>query len=247
MKGKTALVTGASGEIGSAAAAALFEAGYHVVIHYFRNRQSAEALAVELNRRETEQRALAVQADITRSEEVERLFERLEEQLPPVDLLVNNAGIAQQKLFTDLTDEDWSSMIATNLTGAFYCSRRAVSGMIRKHSGRIINISSMWGQVGASCEVSYSAAKAGLIGMTRALAKEVGPSGITVNCICPGVIDTKMNAHLTQDDLQELVEETPMCRLGTPEDVARCICFLASEAGDYITGQVLGVNGGMVI
>ena len=175
------------------------------------------------------------------------LFARAVEEYGFIDTLVNNAGIAQQKLFTDLTDEDWQAMIDVNLGGTFRTCRAALPEMIRQKRGTIINISSMWGQVGASCEVAYSAAKAGVIGLTKALAKEVAPSGITVNCIAPGAIRTPMLDCFTEEDLAALAEETPVGRIGTPEDVAAACVFLASDGARFITGQVLGVNGGFVI
>jgi 3-oxoacyl-[acyl-carrier protein] reductase len=167
-------------------------------------------------------------------------------EIGAVDVLVNNAGISQQKLFTDITDEDWRRMTGVNLDGVFYCSREASREMIRKKSGSIINISSMWGQVGASCEVHYSAAKAGVIGLTKALAKELGPSNIRVNCIAPGVIDTDMMSGFDNETKNSLIDETPLLRLGTPEDIAKAVVFLADE-NSFITGQVLGVNGGIII
>ena len=164
-----------------------------------------------------------------------------------VQVLVNNAGIAQFSLLHEVTDEMWEAVRSVNYDAPFYLTRAFLPGMIRQKYGRILNISSMWGQVGASCEVAYSAAKAGVIGFTKALAKEVGPSGITVNCIAPGVVDTEMNAGLSGDTRKELKEETPLGRLGTPLDVAKACIFLSSEDGAFITGQVLGVNGGLVI
>ena len=164
-----------------------------------------------------------------------------------VDVLVSNAGIAQQKLFTDITPEEWQRMLDVNLTGAFNLCQLALPGMIRRKAGRILTVSSMWGQTGGSCEVHYSAAKAGLIGLTKALAKEEGPSGITVNCVAPGVIDTDMMASFTAEDKAALAEETPVGRLGTAEEVAKLLLYLAGEDAGYITGQVFGVNGGLVI
>ena len=162
-------------------------------------------------------------------------------------VLVNNAGIAQIKLFTDLTDAEWHRMIATNLDGVFYVTRAAARLMVRAQYGRIVNIGSMWGKCGASCEVHYSAAKAGVRGMTKALAKELGPSHITVNCIEPGVIETEMNAVLDDKTRQILCEETPLCRMGAPEEVADAVLFLASDSAAFITGQTLGVDGGYAI
>jgi 3-oxoacyl-[acyl-carrier protein] reductase len=162
-------------------------------------------------------------------------------------VLVNNAGVAQQKLFTDLSVDEWQRMMAIHVDGAFYTCRAVLPDMIRAHSGSIVNISSMWGQTGGSCEVHYSTAKAALIGLTKALAKEVGPAGIRVNCVAPGVIRTDMLAELSRETLNDLEEETPLCRLGTPEDVASAVSFLVSDGAGFITGQVLAPNGGIVI
>ena len=169
------------------------------------------------------------------------------EQAGSVDVLVNNAGVSSQKLFTDITDEEWRRTIGVNLDGVFYCCREALKSMISRKSGVIINISSMWGEVGASCEVHYSASKAGVIGLTKALAKEVGMSGIRVNSITPGVIMTDMMSDFDENTINELKSETPLNRLGTPEDIARAALFLASDEASFITGQTLGVNGGFVI
>ena len=163
------------------------------------------------------------------------------------DLLVNNAGIAQQKLFTDVTEEEWDRIFAVNVKGLYTCCRAVVPHMVRRHAGSIINVSSIWGEVGASCEVPYSASKAAVIGFTKALAKELGPSGIRVNCVSPGVIATEMNAALDPETLDALREETPLGTIGTPEDAARAILWLAGEDSAFVTGQVLGVNGGFVI
>jgi 3-oxoacyl-[acyl-carrier protein] reductase len=174
-------------------------------------------------------------------------FHAAEQALGRVDVLVSNAGIAQQKLFTDITPDEWQHMLDVNLTGAFHLCQLALPGMIRRKAGRILTVSSMWGQTGGSCEVHYSAAKAGLIGLTKALAKEEGPSGITVNCVAPGVIDTDMMAAFTAEDKAALAEETPVGRLGSADEVAKLLVFLAGEDAGYITGQVFGVNGGLVI
>ena len=249
--GKVVLVTGASGGIGREIASLFYKEGYSVALQYFTHEAEAIRIANHLNNLSGFFRvdaAVPIKADITDRRQVEEMFQRIEGSFGSgVDILINNAGIAQQKLFTDLTDEDWNRMFQVNVTGTFFCCQNALPRMIRKKSGKIINISSMWGQVGASCEVHYSAAKAAVIGLTKALAKEVGPSNIQVNCIAPGVIDTDMNAHLSDEDLKVLKDDTPLERIGTAQDVAQAALFLASEKSDFITGQVLGVNGGMII
>ena len=169
------------------------------------------------------------------------------EKFCQLDILVCNAGVAWQGLLQDMRDEEWRKVLGTDLDGVFFCCRAVLPHMIGQKSGKIVTMSSMWGQVGASCEAAYSAAKAGVIGLTRALAKEVGPSGISVNCVAPGVIDTEMNQKLGQEALAELAEETPLGRLGTAADVAGCVSFLCSPAADFVTGQVLSANGGLVI
>ena len=242
-----AVVTGASRGIGREIASCLFEEGYQVAIHFHKNRELAENLAAQLNAQGKGNQAVAIGADISQKAQVEVLFCQVRQRLGPVDMLVNNAGIAQQKLFTDLTEADWDTMLGTNLSGVFYACQCALKDMIPRQAGKIINISSMWGQVGASCEVHYSAAKAGVIGLTKALAKELGPSHITVNCVTPGVIETEMNGNLDGETIEGLKEETPLGRLGTPRDVAEMVRFLASHQADFITGQVFGVNGGFVI
>ncbi|QNK39664.1 elongation factor P 5-aminopentanone reductase [Caproicibacter fermentans] len=240
---KKALVTGASGGIGQAVAARLAADGYKVYLNYFKNEKGARSLWERLTRACGPESAVLARADISDSAQAAELFR----SAGKLDLLVNNAGIAQQKLFTDLTDGDWDQMFNVDVRGVFLCCRAALPDMIREKSGCILNISSMWGQVGASCEAHYSAAKAAVIGLTKALAKEVGPSGVRVNCIAPGVIATEMNAGFSEQTMEELREETPLCRIGSPEDIAAAVSFLASEQAGFITGQVLGVNGGMVI
>lgn len=244
---KTAVITGASGGIGSAAALAFAQDGYNVALQYNKNRERAFALA-EKTEKAFNVRALPVQADVSSSQAVGRMFDEIEKFFGRADVLVNNAGIAQQRLFTDIKDEEWKKMLGTNLDGVFYCSREVLKRfMIKTHSGVILNISSMWGQVGASCEVHYSAAKAGVIGLTKALAKEVGLSGIRVNCIAPGVVMTDMMKSFDEQTINELREETPLNTLGTPEDIAQAAVFLCSDKAKFITGQVLGINGGFVI
>lgn len=242
---KTVLITGASRGIGAETARLFAQKGWAVAVNYRNSREAAEELVSEI--RKNGGTALAIPADVGDPEQVEALFQTAERELGQIEALVNNAGIAQQKLFTDLTDQDWDELFRVDVKGVFLCCRRALPAMIRRHRGVIVNISSMWGQVGASCEVHYSAAKAAVIGLTRALAKEVGPSGIRVNCIAPGVIRTEMNGNLTPETLEALKEETPLELLGDPADVAKAAWFLTSEDSAFITGQVLGVNGGMVI
>ena len=242
---KVALVTGASRGIGRETALLLARRGYQVVVNYNRSRDEAQALCDSL--RAEGCTASPFQADIADPSQVGRMAQEVLSVYHRVDLLVNNAGVARQQLFTDVTDEDWARMVGVNLSGAFYVTRAFLPGMISRRSGSVLFVSSMWGQVGASCEVCYSACKAGLIGMTKALAQEAGPSGVRVNCIAPGVIDTEMNRQLGAQALEALAQETPLCRLGTPQDVARAVAFLGSDEAAFITGQVLGVNGGFVV
>lgn len=241
---RIALVTGSSRGIGRAIALQLAQGGYAVAVNG-RSPESVQAVAAEIIARGGDAKGYV--CDVTDAEAVARMGDAVERELGTVTALVNNAGIAQQKLLTDVTDTEWHRMMATHVDGAFYTCRRFLPGMIRRQTGSIVNISSMWGQVGGSCEVSYSAAKAALIGFTRALAKEVGPSGIRVNCVAPGVIQTDMMAGFDEAALQELREETPLCRLGTVQDVAQAAAFLLSDAAGFITGQVLAPNGGMII
>ena len=225
----------------AAAARAFAAAGYQVAVLYHQNAAAAAALEQPLPG------CIAIQCDVASRASCELAFHAVEQAMGRVEVLVCNAGIAQQKLFTDITPEEWQRMLDVNLSGAFHLCQLALPGMIRRKQGRILTVSSMWGQTGGSCEVHYSAAKAGLIGLTKALAKEEGPSGITVNCVAPGVIETDMMAAFTAEDKAALAEETPVGRLGTPEEVAKLLVFLAGEDAGYITGQVFGVNGGLVI
>ena len=238
---RTVLISGGDRGIGAAAARAFYRAGYRVAILYHCNAEAADALQKELPG------VTAVQCDVASRASCELAFRAAEQALSRVDVLVSNAGIAQQKLFTDIAPDEWQRMLDVNLTGAFNLCQLALPGMIRRKAGRILTVSSMWGQTGGSCEVHYSAAKAGLIGLTKALAKEEGPSGITVNCVAPGVIDTDMMAAFTAEDKAALAEETPVGRLGSADEVAQLLVFLAGEGAGYITGQVFGVNGGLVI
>ena len=238
---KVAFITGASGGIGSACARQLAKDGYAVALGFSSNELAANALSAELKSQGFE--ALAVQCDITDSGSIASAVSLIEKDLGAVSLLVNNAGIANLSLFTDNSYDDLRRMLDTDLLGAMELSRQVLPAMINAKCGNIINISSVWGEKGASCEVAYCAAKAGLIGFTKALAREEAPSGIRVNCISCGYIDTKMNAELSDDDKQAVLDEIPACRFGTPQDVADTVSFLASDKSSYITGQVIRVDG----
>lgn len=234
------LITGGSRGIGRACVERFARDGHTVAFLYQNSTDAAEALSAATGAR-------AIRADVSNADDVRRAVAEATDTLGNIDVLVNNAGIAEFKLFTDVTDEDWERVLSTNLSGAFFVAREIARGMIAQKSGRIINVGSMWGKVGASCEVHYSASKAGLRGMTMALAKELGPSGITVNCVEPGVIDTEMNAMLDEEARSALCDETPLCRLGTPEEVASLIAFLASKEAGFITGQCIGIDGGFAV
>ena len=240
------LITGASRGIGAATARLFAQEGWSVAVHYNASREAAEQLAAELAGLGV--KAVPIQADVADPEQAERLVREAEGALGPLDAVVCNAGVAlPQQLLTDTTADQWRRLMSVDLDGMFYTLRAAIPGLVRQKRGAIVTVSSMWGITGGSCETPYSAAKAGVIGLTRALAKELGPSGIRVNCVAPGVIDTAMNGHLTPKDLAALGEETPLCRIGQPVEVAQAIYFLASERASFITGQVLRVDGGMVI
>ena len=241
---KTALVTGGAKGIGEAICVQLAKDGYNIALNYNNSEKEATALKEKLSAiTEVE----IFKADVSDSSQVNMMLDLVEKRFGGVDVLVNNAGIAQQALFTDITDEMWQRMLGVNLTGAFNCCRRALPYMINQKYGTIINVASMWGEVGASMEVHYSASKAGLIGLTKALAKEVGLSGITVNAVSPGVVLTDMMVQFSDDDKSALVDETPMATLGKPQDIAAAVSFLAGENARFITGQVISVNGGFVI
>ena len=242
---KTVLVTGASRGIGKAIAMQFAREGYKVAVHYNSGTAEAEALVAQLVQEGCT--AMAVQADVRNSAQVQRMVDTIISQWGTIDILINNAGIAQQKLFADITDEEWRNMFAVHVDGTFYCTRAVLPAMIAQKQGAIVNISSMWGQVGGSCEVHYSAAKGAIQAMTKALAKEVGPSGIRVNCVAPGVIQTEMNAMLDSETLEVLRQETPLEMLGTAEHVAEMVYYLCSDKAAFITGQIIGVNGGMII
>lgn len=232
---KTALITGGSRGIGAACARALAARGCRVVINYRQSETAANALAGELG-------GAAVRADVSDSAAVNAM---MDEYRP--DILICNAGISRSGLIQDTSDGDWDALLGVNVSGAFYCCRAAVPPMVRRGAGRMILISSVWGLAGASCEAAYSATKAALIGLTKALAKELGPSGITVNCIAPGVIETDMNAGHSAGTLAALAAETPLSRLGRPEDVAELAAYLASDGAGFVTGQIIAADGGLIL
>ena len=241
---KTALVTGGAKGIGEAICVQLSKDGYNIALNF----NSSEKEALSLKEKLSAYTDIEVfKADVSDSKQVNTMFDEIDKYFGGVDVLVNNSGIAQQVLFTDITDEMWQKMIGVNLTGAFNCCRRALPYMINQKYGSIVNIASMWGEVGASMEVHYSASKAGVIGLTKALAKEVGLSGITVNAVSPGVVLTDMMSQFSDEDKKVLADETPMGVLGKTEDIASAVSFLVSEKARFITGQVMSVNGGFVI
>ena len=240
------LITGASRGIGAAAARRFAKGGWKVSIHYNRSGERAGALARELSGLGAE--TALVQGDVSRPEEARRMAEEAVRALGPIDALVCNAGIALPiQLLTATTDSQWRQVMGTDLDGVFHTLRAVIPGMVSRKEGAIVTVSSMWGVTGGSCEAPYSAAKAGVIGLTKALAKELGPSGIRVNCVAPGAIETDMTAFLTPEDRAALADEAPLGRMGTPEEVAEAVRFLAGEEARFITGQVLRVDGGMVI
>ena len=242
---KTAFITGGSRGIGRAVACRLAEEGYGVGIGCLHSWDKATALAAWLEERG--HAAVAVQADVADREAITAAIRRVEEALGPVTLLVNNAGIAQQHQFQDISPDFWRRIFAVNVDGAYHTIQAVLPHMLREKAGCIVNISSIWGQRGASCETAYSATKAALIGLTRSLAMELAPSGIRVNCVAPGVIRTDMVEVLGAETLRSLAEETPMGRLGRPEDIAAAVAFLAGEGASFITGQVLTADGGFIL
>ena len=237
---KTVLVTGGSRGIGKAIVEQFCKNEYNVAFTY----RISDTAANELSERTG---ALAIKADSLCEDDVKCAIEKVKDAFGDVDVLVNNAAVSSFGTLQDISLDEWNRVIGTSLTGSYLYSKHSISGMLNKKWGRIINISSMWGTVGASCEVHYSAAKAGVIGFTKALAKELGPSGITVNAIAPGMIDTDMNKSFSPEDIKSICDETPVMRIGYPDEIARCVLFLADDASGFITGEIMNVSGGFIV
>ncbi len=244
LKGKVAIVTGSSRGIGKGIAIELAKAGACVVINYKSNDEEAEKTFQEI--RDMGAYALKIKGDVSDYEFSKRMIKTTVEKLGKIDILVNNAGISNIGLFMDATIDEWNNILNVNIKGAINCSHNAVKEMVKQKSGSIINISSMWGEVGASCEVIYSASKGAINSFTKALAKELAPSNIRVNAVAPGVIDTEMNGWLSVDERKSLIDEIPMMKFGEVSDVGKLVTFLASENSKYITGQVIKIDGGMI-
>lgn len=242
---KYALITGASGGIGAATARAFAQAGYGVAIHAHRNVDKLHALAQELSALSVP--VLEVCADLSDPVQAKNMVDNVLEKFCQLDILVCCSGLSHVGLVTDIDPQQWKTLFGVNVDGMHYCCQAVLPHMVHRKEGCILTVSSMWGQVGASCEVAYSATKGAVIAYTKALAQEVGPSNIRVNCIAPGVIATEMNAHLSPEDMAALADETPLGRIGTPEECAACALFLASDGASFVTGQVLAPNGGLVI
>ena len=243
---KTVLITGASGGIGIATVKKFMSEGYFVIATYNSSPQPLKELR-ESYKGDDYYRLFAVEMDFENEKSVDLAFEEIKKSFKHIDVVVNNAGKSLNKLITETSESEWNSLFSVNVKSAFMVNNKVLPTMIERKSGSIINVSSIWGKVGASMEVAYSASKSALIGYTRALAKEVGVSGIRVNCVCPGVIATKMNAKLSREDIENLCEETPLKRIGTPQEVAELIYFLASDKASFITGECITIDGGLTL
>ena len=242
---KIVLITGASKGIGAGIATLFSEKRYHVILHYNESQKQVNELKEKLLK--TNPHVWTIKADIRKEDEIKSMFQLIKKQWGGVDILINNAGIARINVITAFSADEWDNMFAVNVRGAFLCIKEAIPMMLEKGKGNIINVSSMWGISGSSCEVCYSASKAALINMTKSLAKELGPSNIRVNCVAPGVIDTEMNHSLSEQDKNDLKEQTPLMRMGTVEDVAQGVIFLAEESSKFMTGQIMSIDGGFIL
>lgn len=240
---KVVVVTGGSRGIGAQIVKTLANENYKVILNYNNSKEQAEKIQQELLEQGNE--IEIIKADVSKREETEKLIQFAINKFNKIDVLINNAGISQEGLFTDVTEEEWQKIISTNLNSVFYCNQQALKYMIPEQQGCIINISSIWGETGASCEVAYSTTKAAINGMTKALAKEVGPSNIRVNAIAPGIIDTDMNRNLTNEELEQIKEQIPLNKIGKALDIAKCIKWLIED--EYTTGQIISINGGWYI
>ncbi len=240
---KVVVVTGGSKGIGAQIVKTLANENYKVILNYNNSKEQAEKIQQELLEQGKE--IEIIKADVSKREETEKLIQFAINKFNKIDVLINNAGISQEGLFTDVTEEEWQKIINTNLNSVFYCNQQALKYMIQEQQGCIINISSIWGETGASCEVAYSTTKAAINGMTKALAKEVGPSNIRVNAIAPGIIDTDMNRNLTNEELEQIKEQIPLNKIGKALDIAKCVKWLIED--EYTTGQIISINGGWYI
>jgi 3-oxoacyl-[acyl-carrier protein] reductase len=240
---KVVVVTGGSRGIGAQIVKTLANENYKVILNYNNSKEQAEKIQQELLEQGNE--IEIIKADVSKREETEKLIQFAINKFNKIDVLINNAGISQEGLFTDVTEEEWQKIINTNLNSVFYCNQQALKYMIPEQQGCIINISSIWGETGASCEVAYSTTKAAINGMTKALAKEVGPSNIRVNAIAPGIIDTDMNRNLTNEELEPIKEQIPLNKIGKALDIAKCVKWLIED--EYTTGQIISINGGWYI
>ena len=240
---KVVVVTGGSRGIGAQIVKTLANENYKVILNYNNSKEQAEKIQQELLEQGKE--IEIIKADVSKREETEKLIQFAINKFNKIDILINNAGISQEGLFTDVTEEEWQKIINTNLNSVFYCNQQALKYMIQEQQGCIINISSIWGETGASCEVAYSTTKAAINGMTKALAKEVGPSNIRVNAIAPGIIDTDMNKNLTIEERKQIKEQIPLNKIGKAIDIAKCVKWLVED--EYTTGQIISINGGWYI
>ena len=241
---KKVFISGVSGGIGSEIAKQFLDNGYFVIGQYNNNKTGVDSLFDYAKNKGVEGQIFCVKADLSDSHQIADMLEKIKTCFKYIDVIVNNAGAGLYKLITDTTESEWDKLFSINTKSVFLINNAFIPSMIERQSGRIINISSMWGEVGASMEVCYSASKSAVIGYTKALSKELAPSNITVNCICPGVIDTPMNSRFSPEDMLELKDQTPLNRIGKPCDIAKMVCFLSGDGGDFITGQVITIDGG---